>query len=101
MALLEYADDLVLIEEFHDGFRILFSRLEEAAKKVGLQINENKTKFVVMGRKDSMIIYPSLRVGNHEFRRVKQFKYNIDRKKLNSKGSSIKNTIGKQMFKNK
>jgi len=49
--------------------------LEETAKKVGLQINEGKTEYMVVGRRNSTRMYPSLRVGNHEFSRVKQFKY--------------------------
>lgn len=39
VTLLAYTDDLVLIYKSHDGLRTLFGRLEEAAKKVGLQIN--------------------------------------------------------------
>lgn len=39
VALLAYADDLVLMDKSHDGLRTLFGRLEEAAKKLGLQIN--------------------------------------------------------------
>ncbi|CAI6370121.1 unnamed protein product [Macrosiphum euphorbiae] len=75
VALLAYADDLVLMDKSHDGLRSLCGRLEEAAKKVGLQINEDKTEYMVVGRKDSTRMYPSLRVGNHDFNRVKQFKY--------------------------
>jgi hypothetical protein len=41
--------------------------LEEASKKVGLQINEGKTEYMVEGRRDSTRIYLSLRVGKHEF----------------------------------
>jgi len=72
VALLAYADDTVL--------------MEEAVKKVGLQINEGKTEYMVVGRRDSTRMYPSLRVGYHEFNRVKQFKYLgsvLTEKKLN------------------
>jgi len=72
VALLAYADDLVLMDKSHNGLRTLFGRLEKAAKKVGLQINEVKTEYMVVGRRDSTRMYPSLRVGNHEFN---QFKY--------------------------
>jgi len=74
VALLAYANDLVLMDKSHDRLRTLFGRLEEAAK-VGLQINEGKTEYMVVGRRNSTRIYPSLRVGNHEFNQVKQFKY--------------------------
>jgi len=55
MALLAYADDLVLIDKSHDGLRTLCVRSEEAAKKVkvGLQINEDKTEYMVVGRRNS------------------------------------------------
>lgn len=75
VALLAYADDLVLMDKSHVDLRTLFGRLGKAAKKVGLQVNEGETEFMVAGRRDSTRIYTSLKVGNHEFNRVKQFKY--------------------------
>lgn len=50
--------------------------INEAAKKVGLQnINRGKTEYTMMKRKDCTRMCSSLRVGNHEFSRVKLFKY--------------------------
>jgi hypothetical protein len=49
--------------------------MEETAKKVGLQINEGITKYMVVGRRDNMRMYSSLRVGHYDFNRVKQFKH--------------------------
>lgn len=43
MALLAYVYDVVLINKPHNGLKMLFGILEEAAKKVGLQINMGKT----------------------------------------------------------
>jgi len=60
VALLAYADDLVLMDKSHDGLRSLCGRLEEASKKVGLRINEDKTEYMVVGRRDSTRMYPSL-----------------------------------------
>jgi len=66
IALLVYADDLVLMDkscDLYDGLRTLYGRLEEAAKKIGLQINEGKTEYMVMGRRDitrMSRMYPSL-----------------------------------------
>jgi len=54
VALLAYVDDLVLM----DKLRSLYGRLEEAAKMVGLQINDDKC--MVVGRTDSTRMYPSL-----------------------------------------
>lgn len=53
MALLAYADDMVFMDKSQDGLRTLFGRLDEAAKKVGFQINESKTGYMVVGRRDS------------------------------------------------
>lgn len=39
-----YADDLVIREKSHDRLRSLLHRLEKEALKVGLHINEDKTK---------------------------------------------------------
>jgi len=63
------------MDKSHDGLRTLCSSLEEVAKKVDLQINEGKTEYMVVGRRDNTRMYFSLRVGNHDFNRVKQFKY--------------------------
>jgi len=45
------------------------------AKKVGLQINEDKTEYMVMGRRDRGTIFPHIKVGRYEFSRAKQIKY--------------------------
>jgi sorting nexin-29 len=42
--LLAYADDVVLMDESQDGVKWLCDRLNDAAQKVGLQINEQKIK---------------------------------------------------------
>jgi len=59
----------------HDNLKSLFTRLEEKAKKVGLQVNEEKTEYIVMGRRDSAAVFPHLKVGRYEFSRAKQVKY--------------------------
>jgi hypothetical protein len=51
VALLAYADDVVLMSNSHNNLKSLFTRLEEMAKKVGLQVNEDKTEYMVMGRR--------------------------------------------------
>jgi hypothetical protein len=40
--LLAYVDDVVLMDESQDGVKWLCDRLNDAAQKVGLQINEQK-----------------------------------------------------------
>lgn len=63
IALLAYADDVVLMSNSHDGLKSLFTRLEEMVKKVGLQVNEDKTEYMVMGRRDSVATFPHMKVG--------------------------------------
>jgi len=70
MVLLAYADNSVLMNKLLDDLRTLFGQLEEAAKKVGLQVNEGITEYMVVGIRDSMIMYPSLRISNYEFNRI-------------------------------
>jgi hypothetical protein len=75
IGLLAYADDLVLMEESPNVLKSLFDRLQRLAAKVGLQINETKTEYMVVGRRETAGAYPSLNVRNYVFNRAKQFKY--------------------------
>jgi hypothetical protein len=53
-----YADDVVLMSKSKDNLRLLFTRLEKKAKEVGLQVNEEKTEYMVVGRRDSAAVFP-------------------------------------------
>jgi hypothetical protein len=48
--LLAYANDIVLMDESQDEIIRLCERLNDAAQKVGLQINEQKTEYMIIGR---------------------------------------------------
>ncbi|KAE9539532.1 hypothetical protein AGLY_004784 [Aphis glycines] len=71
--LLAYADDIVLMDESQDGVKRLCGRLINAAQKVGLQINEQKTEYMIIGRQNWMD--QVLEVGHFKFKRVNSFKY--------------------------
>jgi len=71
--LLVYADDIVLMDESQDGVKRLCERLNDAAQKVGLQINEQKTEYMIIGRQNWM--YYVLEVDHFKFKRVNSFKY--------------------------
>ena len=50
---LAYADDIALIGKNEIEVRKLFVEMENIARKFGLQINQEKTKYMVVERKSS------------------------------------------------
>jgi len=50
---LAYADDIVLIGKNEIEIRHLFVEIENIARKLGLQINQGKTKYMIVERKNS------------------------------------------------
>ena len=71
--LLAFADDIDIIGRTKRAVVEAFVRLESAAKKMGLAINEDKTKFMIATNKT--IDMSPLRIDNYTFETVKQFKY--------------------------
>jgi len=71
--LLAYADDMVLMDESQGGVKRLCDRLNDAAQKVRLQINEQKTEYMIIGRQNWMD--QVLEVNHFKFKRVNSFKY--------------------------
>ena len=51
MNILAYADDIALIGKNEIEIRKLFVEMENTARKFGLQINQEKTKYMIMERK--------------------------------------------------
>jgi hypothetical protein len=51
--------------------------MENMARKFGLQINQEKTKYVIVERKNSVKKYKirHLKIKNYKFKRVENFKY--------------------------
>jgi hypothetical protein len=52
--ILAYADGIVLIGKNEIEIRKLFVEMENIARKFGLQINQEKTKCVIVERKNSL-----------------------------------------------
>ena len=52
--ILAYADDIVLIGKNDIEIRKLFVEMENVAKKLGLQINQEKTKYMIVEMKNSL-----------------------------------------------
>ena len=51
---LAYADDIVLIGKNEIEIRKRFVEMENIARKLGLQINQEKTKYMIVERKNSL-----------------------------------------------
>ena len=71
--ILGYADDLEIVSRSIRDLRDTFTKLETAARKMGLQINEEKTKYMEITKNQSNNDH--LDAGHHRFQRVKEFKY--------------------------
>lgn len=59
IGLFAYADDLVLLTESQNEPKSLFSRLEKAAVKIGVGVNEEKSKYIIMRRQNNARLSPS------------------------------------------
>ena len=71
---LSYADDVNIIGRSKREVCAAFSRFVEEAQKMGLAVNENKTKYFVSTCKDSSL-GESVEMGNFKFEVVKDFVY--------------------------
>ena len=71
------ADDIALIGKNEIEIRKLFVEMENIARKLGLQINQEKTKYMIVERKNSLKKNKMghLKIKNYKFERVENFKY--------------------------
>ncbi|CAG9832810.1 unnamed protein product [Diabrotica balteata] len=53
----------------------IFSSFEEAALNIGLKINEDKTKYMVVSQQERRRIRQNITINDHNFELVKEFKY--------------------------
>jgi len=74
---LAYADDIVLIGRNEIEIRQLFVAIEHIARKLGLHINQGKTKYMIVERKSSskQNKIGQLTIKKYTFERVENFKY--------------------------
>jgi len=68
-----YADDIILLAETDDELKKTADILMKEGKKIGLKINETKTKYMIVSRQNHRT--DSLKVNDHTFERVRNFKY--------------------------
>jgi len=70
-----YADDIALIGKNEIEIRKLSVEMENTARNFGLQINQEKTKYMIVERKNSLKKNKirHLKIKNYKFERVKIF----------------------------
>jgi len=68
-----YADDIVILGNTRQEITQTTSELLEASKKMGLCVNQEKTKFMILSRNNEN--QHNLQVGNLTFEKVENFKY--------------------------
>jgi hypothetical protein len=69
------ADDIVLLGKNETEIRQLPTEMESTARKLGLQINPEKTKYMIAGRKHTLRQKTGhLKIKNYKFERVESFK---------------------------
>jgi len=76
IGLLAYADDLALFGSDLDTVKQHCRKLINKAGKCGLKINDKKTEYVIMGRRNREYRQGEvIEVEHHKFKRVPHFKY--------------------------
>jgi len=73
IALAAYADDIVIIAETENNLKKTTETLREEVRKIGLIINENKTKFMIVSTRDHL--QNAITIKDMSFERVQNFKY--------------------------
>jgi hypothetical protein len=73
--LLVYADDVNLLEDNMDMIKMNTENLTEARKEVGLEVNVEKTKHMLMSRHQNAGQDRKIKIANTSFENVAQFNY--------------------------
>jgi hypothetical protein len=73
--LLAYADDVNLLRDSIDTIKKNTEILIDASKEVGLELNVDETKYMLLSRHQNVGQNRDIKVANRTFENVAQFKY--------------------------
>jgi hypothetical protein len=73
--LLAYADDVNLLGDNIDTIKKTTETLIDASKEVGLEVNVEKTKYMLVSRDQNADRNRDIKIGNRSFQNLSQFKY--------------------------
>ncbi|KAJ4436841.1 hypothetical protein ANN_16973 [Periplaneta americana] len=72
--LLVYADDVNMLGENPQTIRENAEILVEASKAIGLEVNPEKTKYMIMSRDQNIVRNGTIKIGDLSFEEVEKFK---------------------------
>jgi hypothetical protein len=73
--LVAYADDVNVLGDNIDTIKKNMETLIDASKEVGLEINVDKTKYMLLSRHQNVGQNWDIKIANRSFENVSQFKY--------------------------
>ena len=70
-----YADDIVIIARETRSLEDIYRKLESRAHSIGLQVNEDKTKYLIISNSNTKRIPRNTEIGKKIFEGVQAFRY--------------------------